>query len=86
MVDVETTGPCPGLFSMVQFGAVIVEPGLKRTFKGELKPLDAMDDDDTVSLFNSDFEAYITAESTPIAVQWPFEVVELYEGPSELDD
>lgn len=26
MVDVETDGPCPGLFSMVSLGAVVVEP------------------------------------------------------------
>jgi hypothetical protein len=26
MVDVETDGPCPGLFSMISLGAVLVEP------------------------------------------------------------
>lgn len=38
-VDVEADGPVPGLYSMVCFGAVIVEPELKRTFKGFTKPL-----------------------------------------------
>ena len=39
MVDVESDGPIPGDFSMICFGAVIVEPGLSRTFFGELKPI-----------------------------------------------
>ena len=39
MVDVESDGPIPGDYSMVSFGAVIVEPGLARTFYGCLKPI-----------------------------------------------
>lgn len=39
MVDVESDGPCPGLHSMICFGAVIVEPGLQRTFYAKLKPI-----------------------------------------------
>jgi len=39
MVDVESDGPIPGDFSMVCFGAVVVEPGLQRTFYGRLKPI-----------------------------------------------
>jgi DNA polymerase III alpha subunit (gram-positive type) len=39
MVDVESNGPIPGDYSMVCFGAVIVEPGLNRTFFGQLKPI-----------------------------------------------
>lgn len=39
MVDIEADGPCPGLYSMISFGAVIVEPDLNRTFYGELKPI-----------------------------------------------
>ncbi|GAA4423913.1 hypothetical protein [Bremerella cremea] len=39
MVDVESDGPIPGDYSMVCFGAVLVEPGLKRTFYGQLKPI-----------------------------------------------
>ena len=38
-VDIEADGPAPGLYSMVSFGAVIVEPGLNRTFYAELKPI-----------------------------------------------
>jgi hypothetical protein len=39
MVDVESDGPIPGDYSMVCFGAVIVEPELNRTFYGRLKPI-----------------------------------------------
>lgn len=39
MVDVEADGPIPGDHSMVSFGAVIVEPGLGRSFYGRLRPI-----------------------------------------------
>jgi hypothetical protein len=38
MVDVEADGPIPGRYSMVSFGAIVVEPGLQRTFYGRLRP------------------------------------------------
>lgn len=39
MVDIEADGPAPGLYSMVSFGAVVVEPGLSRTFYGCCRPI-----------------------------------------------
>lgn len=39
MVDIEADGPIPGDYSMVCFGAVIVEPGLERSFYGQLRPI-----------------------------------------------
>ncbi|MCI0527025.1 MAG: 3'-5' exonuclease [Nitrospira sp.] len=39
MVDVEADGPIPGDYSMVSFGAIIVERSLSRTFYGRLKPI-----------------------------------------------
>jgi hypothetical protein len=36
---VEADGPVPGIYSMVSFGAVIVEPSLSKTFYGEVKPI-----------------------------------------------
>lgn len=39
MVDVESDGPIPGDFSMISFGAVIVEEGLSRSFFGKLRPI-----------------------------------------------
>lgn len=38
-VDIEADGPVPGLYSMVSFGAVIVERDLSRTFYGQCKPI-----------------------------------------------
>jgi Exonuclease len=39
MVDVESDGPCPGRYSMVSFGAVLVAPGLTETFYGLVRPV-----------------------------------------------
>jgi hypothetical protein len=39
MVDIEADGPIPGDYSMVCFGAVVVEPDLDRTFYGQLRPI-----------------------------------------------
>lgn len=41
MVDVEADGPIPGDYSMVSFGAVVVDPDaeLAQTFYGKLKPI-----------------------------------------------
>lgn len=39
MIDVEADGPIPGDYSMISFGAVVVEPVLDRTFYGQLQPI-----------------------------------------------
>jgi hypothetical protein len=39
MVDIEADGPNPGDYSMICFGAVLVEPALSKTFYGELRPI-----------------------------------------------
>ncbi len=39
MVDIESDGPIPGDYSMICFGAVLVDPALDRTFYGQLKPI-----------------------------------------------
>jgi hypothetical protein len=39
MVDVEADGPIPGDYSMVSFGAVVVEESMDKTFYGKLKPI-----------------------------------------------
>ncbi|GEN76229.1 3'-5' exonuclease [Chryseobacterium hagamense] len=38
-VDIESDGPIPGDFSMVCFGAVLVDEHLDKTFYGKLKPI-----------------------------------------------
>lgn len=39
MVDIESDGPIPGDYSMISFGAVIVDASLDKTFYGTLKPI-----------------------------------------------
>lgn len=39
MVDVEADGPIPGDYSMISLGAVVVEPGLRRSFGRKLAPI-----------------------------------------------
>jgi len=39
MVDVESDGPIPGDYSMISFGAVLVNEQLDQTFYGKLKPV-----------------------------------------------
>ena len=39
MVDIESDGPIPGDYSMICFGAVLVDPALDRTFYGKTKPI-----------------------------------------------
>ncbi len=39
MVDIESDGPNPGDYSMICFGAVLVEPDLSQTFYGQLRPI-----------------------------------------------
>jgi hypothetical protein len=39
MVDIESDGPIPGDYSMICFGAVIVDSKLDKTFYGKLKPI-----------------------------------------------
>ena len=39
VIDVESDGPCPGPYSMVSFGAVVLEPNLGKTFHGKVKPI-----------------------------------------------
>jgi 3' exoribonuclease, RNase T-like len=39
MVDIESDGPIPGDYSMISFGAVLIDDRLDKTFYGQLKPI-----------------------------------------------
>jgi hypothetical protein len=39
MVDIEADGPIPGDYSMISFGAIVVEHKLDRAFGGRLRPI-----------------------------------------------
>lgn len=51
-VDVEADGPCPGLYSMVSFGAVVVEDNLTRTFYGKTAPISDNFNEDALAVIN----------------------------------
>lgn len=38
-VDVEADGPAPGLYSMVSFGAVVIDGEFEKHFYGQVKPI-----------------------------------------------
>lgn len=50
VVDVESDGPIPHKYSMVCFGAVIVEPTLSKTFYGQTKPISKLWDPAALSI------------------------------------
>lgn len=50
VVDVESDGPIIGLNSMVCFGAVILEPGLNRTFYGRTAPISKVYDPESLAI------------------------------------
>ncbi len=39
MVDIESDGPIPGDYSMISFGAIVVDSTLEKSFYGQLKPI-----------------------------------------------
>ena len=39
VVDVESDGPIPHKYSMICFGAVVLEPSLSKTFYGKVRPI-----------------------------------------------
>lgn len=39
VVDVESDGPCPHLYSMISFGAIVVDEELDKSFYGKLYPI-----------------------------------------------
>ena len=49
-VDVESDGKIIGINSMVCFGAVVVEPSLKKTFYGQTKPISKIYDPESLSI------------------------------------
>jgi len=60
MVDIETDGPIPGDYSMICFGAVLVDEQLDRTFYGQLQPIS--EKYDAISLAISGFSRIETLD------------------------
>lgn len=53
VVDVESDGPIPHKYSMVCFGAVVVEPSLSKTFYGKVKPISELYDPQALAIWPS---------------------------------
>ena len=62
-VDVESDGPVPGIYSMVCFGAVVVEPKLDRTFYGELAPISDNWKPEALAISGFNREEHLTFEN-----------------------
>lgn len=73
VVDVESDGPCPGLYSMVSFGAVRLDRALKTTFRGRTAPLDGAGyDPEALAVSGTTREQHLGYES-PGAVMCQFQ-------------
>lgn len=69
VVDVEADGPCPGTYSMVCFGAVVVEPGLNRTFYGKTRPLDdTIFDPDALKISGFSRQQHLEFPASPVTM------------------
>lgn len=65
VVDVEADGPAPGLFSMVSFGVVRVDEGLRTSFRGEVRPISLRWDPEALAVsgvLREEHEAYPNPE------------------------
>jgi hypothetical protein len=72
VVDVESDGPIPGDYSMISFGAVLVDENPERTFYAKLKPIS--DKYDPESLAISGFSREQTLEfDDPAEIMLAFE-------------
>jgi hypothetical protein len=71
-VDVESDGPIPNLYSMVNFGAVIVDLKLDKTFEGKTKPISDLWIPDALAVSGYTREQHLTFED-PKEVMLRFE-------------
>jgi hypothetical protein len=69
MVDVETDGPIPGDYSMISFGAVLVNDTLDKTFYGKLKPISDKYVADALAVSGHTREEVLTFEEPAIVMQ-----------------
>ncbi len=68
VVDIEADGPIPHKYSMVCFGAVVVEPSLSKTFYGKTRPISDEWNAEALSISGFSREEHLTFDD-------PFEVM-----------
>ena len=71
VVDVESDGPIPHKYSMVCFGAVVVEPTLSKTFYGQTRPLSDLWDPQALAISGVSREQHLTFDD-PLQVMIDF--------------
>ncbi len=69
VVDVESDGPIPHLYSMVCFGAVVVEPELNRTFFGTTFPISSEWNPEALTISGYTREEHLKFESPVVTMQ-----------------
>lgn len=72
VVDVESDGAIPDKYSMVCFGAVVVEPSLSKTFYGQTAPISDNWNPEALAISGFSREQHLTFDD-------PFEVMENFE-------
>ena len=69
VVDVESDGPAPGLYSMISFGAVKVDFDLKTTFYGQTKPISEKWIPEALAVSKIDRNTHLQYEDPKIAME-----------------
>lgn len=69
VVDIEADGPIPADFSMVSFGAVIVDKTLEKSFYGELKPISEKWEPDALKISGFTREQTLAFDEPQIVMQ-----------------
>ena len=72
VVDVEADGEIPHKYSMVCFGAVVVEPSLNKTFYGQVKPMSNEYVESALKISGFSREEHLTFDD-PLKVMMDFE-------------
>src|SRR3954468_4646159 len=69
VVDVESDGPIPAAFSMVCFGAVLVDRDLKTTFYGKTRPLSDRSDPEALAISGFSREQHLGFDDPKVVMQ-----------------
>lgn len=72
VIDVEADGPIPATYSMVSFGAVIVDEKLDKTFYGKVKPISSYYINEALAVSNISREEHLKFDN-PEEVMYNFQ-------------
>ena len=68
MVDVESDGPIPSDFSLIEIGAVVVDETLDKTFYAKLKPISEKYNYESHAIFETNREQILGYEDPKIVM------------------